>query len=122
MLDANVLIVDDEDCAVEILSRILKSRGHRAVGAATADAAVAALRGTRFDFVLLDVIMPGRTGLQVLPELCRLTKAPIHVISGQSASDVWDDARLLGAAGFFSKPLDIELVVATISGLPQRAP
>jgi DNA-binding response OmpR family regulator len=115
---ARILVVDDEPPAVEILSRYLASRGHSVAGAGSAEAAADALRRGAFDLVLLDVVLPGRTGLQALAELRSLTRAPIHVMSGQNDDETRTDARLLGASGFFGKPLDLDEVLAAIDALP----
>lgn len=117
MRGARVLIVDDERSTVDILSRYLGLKGHRARGAGSAEEAVAALRGEAFDLVLLDVVLPGRTGLQALAEMRTLTAAPIHVMSGQTDDDSRRDALLLGAAGFLGKPLDLAEVAAAIDSL-----
>jgi DNA-binding response OmpR family regulator len=115
---ARILVVDDEPAAVEILSRYLEMKGHRVAGADSAEAAAEALRRDAYDFVLLDVILPGRTGLQALAELRALTRAQIHVMSGQNDEEMRKDARLLGATGFFGKPLDLEAILAAIDALP----
>ncbi len=121
MRDARILVVDDEPAAVEILLRFLEAKGHRVDGAGSAEDAAEALRGGAYDCVLLDVILPGRTGLQALAELRTLTRAPIHVMSGQNDDDTRKDALLLGASGFFGKPLDLAAIVAAIAALPPAA-
>ncbi|MDE2489793.1 MAG: response regulator [Elusimicrobia bacterium] len=118
MKAARILIVDDERSTVEVLSRFLVSRGHAAAGAASAEEAVATLRGGAYDLVLLDVVLPGITGLQALPSLRALTRAPLYVMSGQSDDDSRRDALLLGADGFLGKPLDLKAVEAAIAALP----
>jgi DNA-binding response OmpR family regulator len=115
---ARVLVVDDEPAAVEILSRCLEAGGHRVDGTGSAEAAIDTLRGGSYDFVLLDVVLPGITGLQALAELKALTKAPIHIMSGMNDDEMRKDARLLGASGFFGKPLDIAAILAAIEALP----
>jgi len=115
---ARVLIVDDEDANVEILARYLESRGHAVCGAADAEEAVAAVRRDRFDLVLVDIVLPGRTGLQALPDLRALTRAPLVVMSGQSDPDTRLDALALGAADFLPKPLDLPRILALIAELP----
>lgn len=115
---ARVLIVEDDLDSAELLARFLTARGAHVARVVSAEDAEAALRRAPFDLVLLDTILPGKTGLQALSSLTRLTRAPIHMMSGQSAEDVEPDARLLGAAGFFRKPLELEAVAAVLDALP----
>ena len=118
---ARILVVDDEPAAVEILTRYFEASGHRVAGAGSAEAAIEALRGGAYDFVLLDVVLPGLTGLQALAQLRTLTPAPIHVMSGTNDEEMRTDARLLGASGFFGKPLDLAAILAAIAELPPAA-
>jgi DNA-binding response OmpR family regulator len=118
---ARILVVDDEPSAIEILSRFLETKGHRVTGAGSAEAAADALRRESFDLVLTDVVLPGKTGLQALAELRSLTRAPIHVMSGLNDDEMRKDAELLGADGFFGKPLDLDAVVAALDALPPAA-
>jgi|GEM_PF-2339959 len=118
MREARILAVDDEPMNVEILARYLQSKGHRVAGAADAEEALAALRAGSFDLVLVDVVLPGRTGLEVLPELAQLTQAPIHIMSGSNDDDTRRDALMLGAAGFLPKPIDLEALTTLVADLP----
>ena len=115
---ARILVVDDEPTAVEILSRYLEASGHHVGGAGSAEDAAEALRRESYDFVLLDVVLSGRTGMQALAELKTLTRAPIHMMSGLNDEDTRQDALLLGAAGFFGKPLDLAAIIAAVAALP----
>lgn len=118
MRGAQILVVDDEPLALEILARYLDANGHHATGAGSAEDAAAALRRASFDFVLLDIVLGGSTGLQALAEFKTLTRAPIHIMSGMNDADTREDARLLGAAGFFGKPLDLAAILAAVAALP----
>lgn len=113
--------MDDEPAAVEILTRYLSAKGHRVTGAGSAEAALKTVQEETFDFVLLDVVLPGKTGLQILSELRGLTQAPVHVMSGQNDDESRKDALLLGASGFFAKPLDLAEILAAIDALPAPA-
>ena len=110
--------MDDEPPALEILRRILTARGHAVTGAGGAEEALELLKGATFDIVLLDLVLPKMTGLQALAPMKALTKAPIHLMSGQTDDDTRDDALLLGAAGFLPKPLDLKGLQALIDALP----
>ncbi len=113
--------MDDDRPTAEIAARFLKGRGHRIAAAGSAESGAAALAGGAFDLVLLDVVLPGKTGLQALAEFRTLTKAPIHVMSGNNDEDSRQDALLLGASGFLGKPLDLAAVAALADALPDRA-
>ena len=121
MSGASILVVDDEKNSVEILSRYFTMKGHRVVGAGSAEEAEEHLDRGIFDFVLLDIVLPGRTGLQALASFRKRTKAPIHIMSGDGDEEARRDALLLGAAGFFGKPLDLNEITAKIDALPDRA-
>ncbi|MFI5345790.1 MAG: response regulator [Elusimicrobiota bacterium] len=121
MRDASILVVDDEKPSVEMLSRYFALKGHRVAGAGSAEAAADMLKTRAFDFILLDIVLPGRTGLQALADFRKLTKAPIHIMSGDGDEEARRDALLLGASGFFAKPMDLAAVSAEIDALPDRA-
>lgn len=114
MKRANVLIVEDDRPSLEVVTRILAGRGHSVTGAGSAEEALAALDGASFDIVLLDLVLPGMTGLQALAEIKRRTAADVHLMSGQTDEDTRQDALLLGAASFLPKPLDLKTVAALV--------
>ena len=122
MRGASILVVDDEKPALEILTRYFALKGHRVTGAGSAEAAEDALRRETFDLVLMDIVLPGRTGLQALADFRKLTKAPLHIMSGDDEEETRRSAQLLGAAGFIPKPLDLAAIAAVIEALPDRAP
>lgn len=118
MKNARVLIVEDDLPSLDILKRVLVQRGHLAATAGSAEAARVQLERGTFDLVLLDHVLPGRTGAQVLREFSALTEAPIYIMSGYVDEDFEKDALLLGASGFLSKPLDLAAVDAAVEALP----
>lgn len=121
MHSARVLAVDDEPANVEILTRYLAAKGHAVTGAGDGERALTVAREREFDLILLDLVLPGRTGLEILAELLSLTRAPILAMSGQSDDDTRRDAMLLGASGFLPKPLDMAALCALIDSLPEPA-
>lgn len=102
-----ILVVDDEALNVEVIRRHLAPLGFGVTGAASAEEGLALLASRPFDAVILDIVLPGMSGLQALSELGR-AGAPILVITGHADAEIEKDARLLGAAGFLAKPLDFE--------------
>lgn len=122
MRSARILVVDDEAVNIEIIARMLEPHGHAVTGAGSAEEALEVLRGSTFDLIILDLVLPGKTGMQALSEMKTLTDAPIHLMSGQTDPDTRRDALLLGAAAFQPKPLDLKALLAAVAALPPRAP
>ncbi|MBV9930135.1 MAG: chemotaxis-specific protein-glutamate methyltransferase CheB [Alphaproteobacteria bacterium] len=104
-----LLIVDDSAVARAVLSRMVTSQAgfEIAATAATADEAIAALRRVQVDIVLLDVEMPGTSGLDALPEILRLGRgARVLVVSSQceAGAEAAVKALAMGAADTLPKP------------------
>src|SRR3989442_950309 len=79
-----VLVVDDQAPLRDVLCRRLERLGHEAVGVESGERALEWLAGTAADLVLLDVVMPGMNGLEVLARLkadVRLRDMPVLVVS-----------------------------------------
>jgi DNA-binding NtrC family response regulator len=66
---ARILVVDDEPNIREVLDRGLTRFGYECVNAEATDAAARQLQQVEFDFVVLDLMMPGRSGIDFLPEI-----------------------------------------------------
>ena len=99
-----VLVCDDEP-DVRLLYRLLaESEGAEVLEATHADEAVAVARRQRLDIVLLDINMPGRSGLDVVEDLVDLTGGAVYVVSAALTSEHRAVAAARGAAGSMTKP------------------
>lgn len=108
-LPIRLLIVDDSSVARAVLSRMLGAGEEFEVAALAANAAeaIAALKRDRFDIVLLDVEMPGTSGLEALPEILRLGGgARVLIVSSlcEDGAEAAVNALALGAADTLPKP------------------
>jgi sigma-B regulation protein RsbU (phosphoserine phosphatase) len=109
--------VDDEELNREGLARRLQKHGYEVSLAASGREAVEALGGRRFDLVLLDIMMPGMTGMEVLKFLRRVESRldlPIIMVTAKGESEDVVEALELGANDYVTKPLDFPVVLARI--------
>ena len=119
ILNANVLIVDDLDANVLLLTRILDSAGYTSVTATTNPFEVCELhRKYRYDLILLDLMMPGMDGFQVMEGLKELDPdgyLPVLVITAQPGHKL--RALQSGAKDFISKPFELPEVLARVRNM-----
>lgn len=110
ILDARILIVDDQDDTRELLSAILQSGGYsRVFTCSDASKVVELHRKNQYDLILLDLQMPGMNGFDVMDQLRAENKQgylPVIVITGQVDSKL--NSLKAGARDFVVKPYDVE--------------
>jgi diguanylate cyclase (GGDEF)-like protein len=102
---ASILIVDDEAALCEGLRHRLDRAGYATEVATSAEDAAVLLAGADFDLMLCDVLMPGRSGLQLVRQVLREnTSMAAIMMSALDDPDVADSAFALGAYGYVVKP------------------
>ena len=121
-----VYVVDDDASVRDALSVMLTLEGFQVFGFADGDSLLAAVRQHQPDCVILDVHMPGRSGLDILKELHQRQNAvPLFIISGQGDIPMAVDAIKNGALDFIEKPFHGETLVTrireAIEGARQKA-
>ena len=112
-LATRVLVVDDEPAIRRLLRGSLSRTGHEVIEAGDARAALSALAIDKPDLVLLDLGLPDRDGLELIP-LIKATGAALLVVSARDATDEKVSALDLGADDYVTKPFDTEEVHARI--------
>ena len=119
ILNANVLIVDDQDVNVRLLEHMLGGAGYVSVTSTTNPFDVCELyRKNRYDLVLLDLQMPRMDGFQVIESLKKIeldNYLPVLVITAQPAQEL--RALQAGAKDFISKPFNVAQTLARIHNL-----
>ena len=114
-MSKTVLLVDDSGLARRGTRRILEGGGYRVVEAEDGLAALERYSLDRPDVVLLDLVMRGMYGLDVLSKLRELDPAArVIVISADIQTSSRDLARAAGAAGFLNKPVDAEQLLGAV--------
>jgi len=101
-----ILIVDDDQLLAAFLSEVLKHAGYDTVQAHSADEALRHIADREPDLALLDIHMPGMSGLELAKQLNRNTSVPFMFLSGRGDSDAGKQAAAYGAVGFVVKPVD----------------
>lgn len=120
MAISNILVVDDSPTDRQYLSEILSKSGFKVATAESAEDAMAKLKTSRPDLVLMDVVMPGQNGFQATRALSRdeSTKSiPIILCSskGQETDKVWGLRQ--GARDYVVKPVNAADLLAKIAAL-----
>jgi sigma-B regulation protein RsbU (phosphoserine phosphatase) len=114
---SSILVVDDEEINSEGLARRLRRHGYAVTVAKSGPEAIELLGDCRFDLVLLDIMMPGMNGLEVLKFLRRvdsLIDLPIIMVTAKGESEDMVEGLELGANDYVTKPLDFPVVLARI--------
>ncbi len=108
-------MVDDDPNTLASLSRAFRLAGHEATVCDNASRAVELLRAENFDLILSDVVMPGKSGMELLDELKKAgVKTPVVLISGQANIEMAVKATRLGALDFLEKPLSTDKLLVTV--------
>lgn len=116
-----ILIVDDEADIRESLEILLSMEGYQVEMATNAAEGQHALENGSYDIVLLDLMMPDRSGLELLHDIRRRdTETPIILITAYGSVEVAVKAIKEGATDYFSKPWDNEKLLLEISHIITR--
>src|SRR4051812_10940223 len=109
----NILLVEDQDDSRKTLSRLIEMRGHKITQVATAEEAERALTTDTFPFLILDWMLPGKSGI----ELCRQLRARqdgddmfILLVTGKTDRADLEMALEAGANDYLTKPIDLSLL------------
>jgi len=118
---ARVLVVDDEEQIRRALRSILSARQYEVVLADSGEAGLAAAASRKPDLVVLDLTLPGKSGLEVCRELRTWLSVPILVLSVRDSDDDKIAALDLGADDYLTKPFSAGELLARIRALLRRA-
>ena len=134
-MPATLLVVDDDPMNRDALSRRLTRTGYTVLTAGSGPEALAVINSSRVDAVLLDVMMPGMSGLDTLRHLREarsVAELPVIMVTARDGSDDVVEALDLGANDYVTKPIDYAVALARIraqvtarradplTGLPNR--
>jgi two-component system response regulator RegA len=119
----SILLVDDDATLRERLARALRERGFDVRTAGSADEAMALVRADSPEMAVLDLKMPGHSGLELLRELKEQDPSTqIVILTGYGSIATAVEATKLGAIAYLPKPVDADEVLAAFQRAGGEAP
>ena len=114
-LAAKVLLVDDEEEFIDLMSQRLETRGLKVVTVASGEDAVSRVVDQSFDVAVVDLAMPGIDGIETLKQI-KAERPDIEVImlTGQATVKSGIEAMKHGACDFLEKPVDLNVLMEKI--------
>lgn len=110
-----ILVVDDDTDAADSLAELFEMEGHDVQVAYSGESAIEAYRQGDFDIAFMDIMMPGKNGVESFFEIRKMRPdAKVYMMTGFSVEQLVQQAIENGAMGVLSKPLDLQKVVAVV--------
>src|SRR5690606_12985105 len=117
----HLLIVDDDTRIRDLLNRYLMEQGFRVTVAGDAAEARRKLAGLNFDLLILDVMMPGESGLSLTQSLYQDKTVPVILLTARAEADSRIAGLEAGADDYLSKPFDPRELVLRINNILRRS-
>jgi DNA-binding NtrC family response regulator len=112
---SSILIIDDEAFLRRSLTLILQSKGYLVNSAASAQAGLQMLQAGSYDLVFLDIRLPDRSGMVVLPAIRQLyPDLPVLILTAHATMETAIEAVRQGARDYLLKPIDPEQILVRI--------
>jgi CheY-like chemotaxis protein len=114
-----VVCVDDDALFLQSLARLIRRQGYRVLSYTDPELALEELPLVKPDLVILDVLMPGLSGFEVLADVRRYysVRIPVVLLSGLDGEGRFDEGRRRGAASYLAKPCPPEILLDTVRRL-----
>ncbi|HJW27873.1 MAG TPA: response regulator, partial [Saprospiraceae bacterium] len=119
---AKIFIIDDDELITSSLSKLLKNEGYR-VQVENEDFHLITPQVESFspDLVLLDIKLPGRSGIEILQELKGLNiHTPVIMLTSDDSAETAVKCMKMGAVDYLTKPFNIEEVRIVINGIVEK--
>ena len=115
-IKADILLVDDEEQFLKVLSQRLEGRGMKVDTSTSGEEALSRVKGKEFDAIILDLAMPGMGGMETLKRI-RSENPDVQIImlTGHGSVEKGVEAIKAGAVDFLEKPADLNKIIAKIA-------
>jgi two-component system KDP operon response regulator KdpE len=116
-----VLVVDDNDAIQKLVSANLQIRGYAVDVAGSGEEALNLFKGRDYDLLILDLVLPGLSGLEVCAHIRQQSEVPIIVLSAREDEELKVQALDTGADDYVTKPFSHEELLARVRAVMRRA-
>jgi DNA-binding NtrC family response regulator len=115
-IKADVLLVDDEEQFLKVLSKRLEGRGMKVDTSTSGEDALDRVKGKEFDAIILDLAMPGMSGIEALKRI-RSENPDVQIImlTGHGSVEKGVEAMKAGAVDFLEKPADMNKILEKVA-------
>jgi two-component system, NtrC family, response regulator AtoC len=118
---ARIFLLDDDDLVVSMLARMLKGEGYEVEARTDPAGAVDRIRAFSPDVVLLDLKLPGTSGMDILSEISeRGIGAQVVMLSADSSAESAVRAMKMGAVDYLTKPFDLDEVKLVLASIVEK--
>ncbi|MEO8338063.1 MAG: response regulator [bacterium] len=114
----NIIVADDDKVLSQMICGILRENGHKPTAAFDSMQVMMFALKQPPDLVLLDINMPGGTGVEVLRKLksnSKTASVPVIIISGSTDQKLSDEVLKIGASLFLSKPIEPSVLIDAVN-------
>jgi len=116
-----IMVVDDEQTILRLLTRTLEPEGYGVIATDNGISALVLLQQRKPDLVILDIMMPGLDGFQVLDFIRKRSNVPVIMLTAREEVTTLRDALSLGADDYVRKPFRTQEFLARIRAKLRRA-
>ncbi|HBG04212.1 MAG TPA: two-component system response regulator [Geobacter sp.] len=120
-MTGNILIADDEEMIRELINITLSKEGFTCYQAASAEEGLEIINSQKLDLALLDIMMPGRSGIELLKDIKQLTPdTTVLMITAMNDMDTALSCIHFGAEDYITKPFNLDRVLLTVKNTLEK--
>jgi two-component system KDP operon response regulator KdpE len=120
--EGRVLVVDDDPQIRRVMRTTLDAKGYKVDEAGSGEQALALVFSEKYDLIILDINLPGKTGVETCREIHSMSSSPVIMLTVREAGEDKIEALDAGACDYVTKPFAMGELLARIRAVLRRAP